>query len=135
MQKLLSIALGALLLTIAACAAGIERVRGAEARMAGAPALELRRCLGPPEAFEVYGPDEIARFRWVRKEPREPVLTFQDSGQVRGMVTPRVTCQYLVHLRGRRIEALRVRGRTADGLNVDATCAEDLERCLDRSAR
>ncbi len=91
-QKMLIVAVGALVFSSAACAPGAERVRTTEARMVGTQALELRRCLGPPESFEIRAQDEIAIFRSVLTRDQLLVPTFPNGRVFRPTVSVRSTC-------------------------------------------
>ena len=107
--------------------------------MVGTPALELRRCLGPAVAFELGAGDEIAVFRTaIARDLPGPLVMFHAARPARPerwQAHPQASCHYAVHLRGRRTESVRAIGRSAQGLNLDATCAEQLERCLQSRAR
>ena len=118
-----------------------DRVRE---QLVGLPARHLNQCIGAPVSVDPDGEVEYLTFRWQLTVARNGQATVRPIGpeEFRRRRSPSLRrgdpsrfpdegyCELVFELRDRTVRAVRVEGRTQNGLNADAQCILLAERCL-----
>ena len=93
----------------------------------GLSGLELRRCLGVPDAFEVDGESEyIVYHRAINRGAR---IEYDPRDRTMLMHSARAVCSWVFRFGEKGLEELGVRGLDDWGLNADHKCLMTLRRC------
>lgn len=135
-----------LAMLLAGCLSYAQEAERVRQQLVGLPSRSLHGCLGEPQGVDLRPEVEYLTYRWELKRPRdefpEPDRIVPGPGAHGPIVlTPRRPnasldpdkgfCQLVFELRDHKVASVTVHGRNANGLNADADCVLQAERCLE----